>query len=335
MDGTANLAWLATKGIKLTNHFAVTHPSQPNYVATVGGDYFGMNNNLLTSIDRNVSSVVDLLEAKGISWSEYQEDMPYTGFQGSGFPNPTTGANAYVRKHNPAIQYNSVAADAGRLARTKNLTLFWDELAAGTLPQWMFITPNMTSDGHDTSVTVAGQWTRAFLEPLLENPRFANRTLVLVTFDENATYARANRVVGLLLGDAVPAARRGTADDAFYNHYSTIASVAANWGLHSLGRWDVGANVWRLVAEQTGDVVRPWAGPVPLAQMYWNQSYDGVFNEGPFPVYPRPNLDIQRGGRTVLPEIERVWRGSTNPGYYEDKIEVPDGLHPPPGYGFH
>ena len=38
----------------------------------------------------------------------------------------------------------------------------------------MFITPNMTSDGHDSSVTVAGEWTRRFLEPLLDNEYFMN-----------------------------------------------------------------------------------------------------------------------------------------------------------------
>jgi len=32
-----NLAWLATKGITLENYYGVTHPSQPNYVASVGG----------------------------------------------------------------------------------------------------------------------------------------------------------------------------------------------------------------------------------------------------------------------------------------------------------
>jgi hypothetical protein len=31
-----------------------------------------------------------------------------------------------------------------RLAKTKNFTLFDRDLAANTLPQWMFITPNMS-----------------------------------------------------------------------------------------------------------------------------------------------------------------------------------------------
>jgi acid phosphatase len=145
--GDPNLVWLAKKGIALSNHFAVTHPSMPNYAAAISGDYYGINHDDLVTIPSNVSTLVDLLEDKGISWGEYQEDMPSTGFQGQEYRNPKTGANMYVRKHNPAVLYDSVAQRQDRLARIKNLTLFNDELKLNTLPQWMFITPNMTSDG--------------------------------------------------------------------------------------------------------------------------------------------------------------------------------------------
>jgi acid phosphatase len=139
--------------------------------------------------------------------------------------------------------------------------------------------------------------------------------------------------LGILLGDAVPADLVGTADKNFYNHYSEIASVAANWDLKTLGRWDVGANVWKLVADVTGDVIRPWQGTVPLEQRFFNQSYGGVFNNKPLnSTYPKPNLCIKRGGRSVAPVVGETWRGSKNPNYYEDKIEVPDGLNPPAGF---
>jgi len=52
----------------------------------------------------------------------------------------------------------------------------------------MFITPNMTSDGHDTSVTVAGAWLKNFLGPLLDDPNFMQNTMVLITFDENGRF---------------------------------------------------------------------------------------------------------------------------------------------------
>ena len=39
---TANLQALQKLGITLTNYNAVTHPSEPNYIAPTGGDYFGL-----------------------------------------------------------------------------------------------------------------------------------------------------------------------------------------------------------------------------------------------------------------------------------------------------
>lgn len=90
---------LFVAGILLSNYFALTHPSEPNYVASVGGEYFGINNDDLNKLPANISSVADLLEDKGISWGEYQEDMPYTGFTGFDYPNQETKANDYVRKH--------------------------------------------------------------------------------------------------------------------------------------------------------------------------------------------------------------------------------------------
>ena len=41
---------------------------------------------------------MDLLDAKSVSWSEYQEDMPYSGFKGD-YVNQVNGADDYVRKH--------------------------------------------------------------------------------------------------------------------------------------------------------------------------------------------------------------------------------------------
>ncbi|KAF2819961.1 phosphoesterase-domain-containing protein [Ophiobolus disseminans] len=327
--GDPNLAWLAKRGISLTNHFAVTHPSMPNYAAAISGDYYGLNHDDRIAIPSNVSTLVDLLEDKGVSWGEYQEDMPSVGFQGTEYRNPKTGANMYVRKHNPAVLYDSVAQKQGRLARTKPLTMFNDDLKAKTLPQWMFITPNMTSDGHDSTVTVAGTWTRKFLEPLLSDKNFMNNTLVLVTFDENHTYGKQNRIVGILLGDAVPTQLVGTTDNTFYNHYSEIATVQANWGLQTLGRWDVGANVFKFVADKTGDSVRAWSGKIPLNQMFFNASYAGKLNNKNKSVpWPVPNSNATYAGRTVLPAIADTWGSQLDRSAYTTALEIPDGMHP-------
>jgi acid phosphatase len=145
-----------------------------NYVAAVAGDYFGINHDDYLEIPKNISTIADVLDAGKISWGEYQEDMPYTGYTPFEWVNQQTKANMYVRKHNPLVIFDSVSTNKDRLGLIKNTTLFWEDVKNEKLPQWMFITPNMTSDGHDSSVTVAGKWTRDFLTPLLNNTYFMN-----------------------------------------------------------------------------------------------------------------------------------------------------------------
>lgn len=70
----------------------------------------------------------------------------------------------------------------------------------------------------------------------------------------------------------------GTSDASIYDHYSELATVEANWDTHTLGRYDVGANVFSMVAEKTGDQVRPWTGPPAIENVYLNASYPGIFN---------------------------------------------------------
>lgn len=141
--------------------------------------------------------------------------MPYAGYQGYNFSNQqNTSRNDYVRKHNPLIIYDSVTSNATRLSLIKNFTSFASDLEAKTLPQWSFVTPNMTNDGHDTTITFTANWARTFLTPLLSNSYFMNNTLVVLTFDEDDTYTEHNSIYvsrrfsfGLFLRTASEASR--------------------------------------------------------------------------------------------------------------------------------
>lgn len=85
----------------------------------------------------------------------------------------------------------------------------------------------------------ASDWLEFWLPPLLANPAFNdNRTLIILTFDENETYDINNRIFTLLLGGAVPENLKNTTDSTFYTHYSALSTVQANWGLKTLGRQD-------------------------------------------------------------------------------------------------
>ncbi|KAG6896030.1 hypothetical protein C0992_010780 [Termitomyces sp. T32_za158] len=318
-----NLAALLEQGLLLSNYFAVSHPSQPNYIASVGGDYFGMDSDDTVNAPSNITTIVDLLEDKGITWGEYQEGMPLTGFLGD-HPN-AEGADDYMRKHNPLVTYTSINANASRLANIKNFTLFNQDLVANRLPQWIFITPNMTNDGHDTSVTFAGNWVKTFLPPLLANPNFNDdKTLILLTFDESGV-SLANRVFALLLGNAVPPNLRGTTDSNFYDHYSSIATIEANWDLHTLGRWDTAANVFSFVASVTGDTVRTTSTTLVSLAV----SYPGIFNSLFFAEQPVPNTNAVVNGRTVLPSIIAQWGSQVSCTSYTDQLVPPTLLDPP------
>lgn len=338
-----NFKYFADRGVALTNYYATTHPSEPNYFSSIAGDYFGMEDDDVYNAPEEVFTVVDLLESKNISWAHYEEDMPSAGFTGASYVNQVNGQSDYVRKHNPAVSFKSVSGNKERLARLKTLNRndetksdFHKDLKANKLPQWMFITPNMTSDGHNSDVATAGRWTRDFLKPLLSDKNFMQNTLVLITWDESEIYTIRNQILGILIGDAVPTELVGTEDKGFYNHYSEIASVSANWDLPTLGRWDVGANVYNLVASKTGDKLREWKCDSEFQKYYWNAPYGGQYNENNDKklVIPKPNLDLDESysGRRILPAIKAKFAHSKLPTYYQDTIKVYDPTHPPPGY---
>lgn len=299
--GQAGMQALAKQGITLSNYWAVTHPSEPNYMASAAGDYFGLGDDSFVTLPETVFSIADLLDSKGISWAEYQEHSPYTGYQGFEYLNQETEANDYVRKHNPLILFDRVVNDATSLSKIKNFTEFDVDYKNKQLPQWAFITPNMTNDGHDTSIEVSGNWAKAWLSPLLNDTFFTDRTLVVLTFDENDTYEIPNKVMAILLGD-IPDSLKGTTDDTFYDHYSLLSTAEANWELPNLGRNDCGANVLKIVADEVGYTNKA----VDTTGMYNNQSAPGYFSDDTLSI-PAPNLTCQGAGGSVYSEIVKAW----------------------------
>jgi hypothetical protein len=114
---------LSTQGITLSAYYGVTHTSEPNYLAAGGGDFCGLYDDILEFIPNNMSTVVDLLDEKDISWAMYQENMPTDDYAGFNFTNPD-GYTYYVRKHNPLVIYDSVALNSTRGPRIRNFNDF-------------------------------------------------------------------------------------------------------------------------------------------------------------------------------------------------------------------
>lgn len=292
---------LATQGITLSGYYGVTHPSEPNYLAVVGGDFWGLASDVLEQVPTNMSTVVDLLDQKNISWATYQENMPTDGYGGYNYTNQADGYTYYVRKHNPLVIYDSVANISTRAARIRNFNDFAVDVGNNSLSQWIFITPNLRNDGHDTSVGYAASWVSYWLLPLLNDPNFNTaKTLIMITFDENETYTVGNNVYSLLLGGVIPQNMRNTTDPTFYTHYSTISTVENNWDLGNLGRQDTNktvANVFNLVASVTSYKNNNLTASSPsLPQLNITGTIPGPLNPDYYVPYLAPNTAGTGGG---------------------------------------
>lgn len=96
--------------------------------------------------------------------------------------------------------------------------------------------PNLDNDGHDTGMKFSGDWLRKFLTPILADSEGLKDTLVVVTFDESATYPPyPNHVFTLLMG---PMVKAGARSDTAYNHYDLLRTAEDNFGLGTLGKND-------------------------------------------------------------------------------------------------
>src|ERR1041385_4552218 len=66
---------LAHKYGEAADYFGVTHPSEPNYIAMIGGsNWFTNNDDPANRFDH--TNLVDELDANHISWGAYMEALP-------------------------------------------------------------------------------------------------------------------------------------------------------------------------------------------------------------------------------------------------------------------
>jgi hypothetical protein len=206
----------------ITRYYAVRHPSLPNYLALISGSTQGVTVTC-TTCSFPGQTLADTLEASGRTWKVYAEGLPSTGYLGA-------ASGLYVKRHNPFAYFDNVASSPERRARIVPLTQLQPDLAAGALPQYSFVVPDMCNSMHDCPVRVGDAWLRRTVSPLLRLPR----TVVFVLFDEGASRVRGGgHVAALAVGTAVrPRSRfRGLT-----GHYGVLRTVEDAWRLPRLGR---------------------------------------------------------------------------------------------------
>lgn len=125
------------------------------------------------------------LNKAGLSWKSYQEDLPYIGYMGY-------GSGLYVKRHNPAPYYSDVISSKTEQQKIVPLPQLDVDIAAGTVPNYSFITPNLVNDAHnkvgttDLRLETADKWLSVFVPKLLATSYFkpGGDGVLFITFDE-------------------------------------------------------------------------------------------------------------------------------------------------------
>jgi hypothetical protein len=205
---------LADRGAVLTRSYALTHPSQPNYLAMFSGSTQGLTGNSCPHHYTGPNLAAALLAA-GHSFVGYSEDLPSVGFTGC-------SSSAYARKHNPWVNFSA-------LPETVNqpLTAFPDD--PSKLPTVSFVIPNLDNDMHDGTVAEGDRWLRTHLGAYADWSS-AHNSVLIVTADEDDN-SHDNRIATIFTGAHVRPGRYTVRTD----HYGLLATLLASCRLQPFG----------------------------------------------------------------------------------------------------
>jgi hypothetical protein len=277
---------LVRQGTLFTHFAANFHPSYSNYLALIGGRYFGARGDTDIGIPAREKTIADLLQAKGLTWKQYAEAFPgdcsTVAFSGR---EPYSSDPLYARKHVPFMSFKSVTGNPQRCSNVVNANAFDPR----HLPNYAFYSPDMCHDGHDvcasdaasaikdagTRLDLAGDTVAeklighsdaeadkkgidrrrldqavAWLVPLLKRIQADRKamkgTLIIVTFDESATLSN-NHIFTLFLG---PMVKKGYRENGCYDDYNVLRTIEDNFGIGTLGAED----------EKSAPIVHVWKG---------------------------------------------------------------------------
>jgi hypothetical protein len=188
-----NMNMLATMYGQATQYFGVTHPSLPNYLAAISGDFQGIfddcpagptvtcppedfvpvaGDNALMSAQQaanaatiphwfSARTIVDQLEEKGMTWAAYMGALIAPGDTSSGAPiimgadgGPET-LNLYAQKHNPFEYFQSIRTNTNRMQKIVPFANFAKDITGVSMPNYVWISPDQCADMHGINADTA------------------------------------------------------------------------------------------------------------------------------------------------------------------------------------
>ena len=269
-----NLNYLAKTFGLATDYFGVSHPSEPNYVALLGGTTHGVSDDNPYYVNKiNGPSLISQLDAAGISWKAYLQSLPHPGYQGICYPAKCNGVPdidpLYVSKH-VGIGNFTTSLNAADWSRQVPVDQLAKDLSASQVPRFSWIIPDECRDMHgdppycvDSGSTSTGPvydpqdqhlvgigdaYLGKVVSQVTNAPFWSHgNNAVVVVFDEgddNAGCCDANhgggRVAAIVVTNHGP---RGLQDGSAYNHFSLLQTIQSSFGLGCLHNTCDTANV--------------------------------------------------------------------------------------------
>lgn len=167
-----SLSWIAHTFGDATNFHAEAHPSEPNYVALLGGSTLGIHDDdayFCHSGETNSlcphaadahyvphatpsAHLGDQLAAAGFTWKGYYQSIPSDGSLAvTGHNSLLDGPSApewYAAKHSGFLNFTSVVQDPDRAGHLVGFDSLEHDLAQNTAPNFALIVPNLCDDMH-------------------------------------------------------------------------------------------------------------------------------------------------------------------------------------------
>ncbi|MBN9610164.1 MAG: acid phosphatase [Actinobacteria bacterium] len=205
---------LAQSGATLTNSYAITHPSEPNYVALFSGSTQGLATDACP-LRFDGANLAAQLASAGKDFRGYSEGLPQVGFTGC-------TAGAYARKHAPWTNFANVPDTVNQ-----PFTAFPSDYTQ--LPAVSFVIPNLDHDMHNGTIAEGDAWLRTHLGDYVDWATTHDSLLVL-TWDEDDG-GHGNRIPTIIVGAHVQPGSYGE----YVNHYRLLRTLDELEGLPPTG----------------------------------------------------------------------------------------------------
>jgi phosphatidylinositol-3-phosphatase len=206
---------LARTSAVFTNAHAITHPSQPNYIALFSGSAQGVTSDATITTRFSAPSLGGQLIAAGKTFTGYSEDLPKAGYTGD-------DKGSYARRHNPWVNFTDVPASSnlGFVRFPKNFS---------QLPSLSFVVPNVNHDMHSGSIQEGDLWLQSHLSAYAKWAHSHNSLLVLAWDEDSGT--ASNNIPLIFSGAHI---RPGHYNEPV-NDYRLLNTIETSFGVSSLG----------------------------------------------------------------------------------------------------